>query len=62
MIVESMMFGNYNAYQPIGARYNEVQAAVNGGNAYAGRVYTIKAGDNLSGIAAKYGTSYQVLA
>lgn len=39
-----------------------VQAAVNGGNASAGRTYTVKAGDTLSGIAAKYGTSYQVLA
>lgn len=28
-----MVFGNYNAYQPIGARYNEVQAVVNGGSA-----------------------------
>lgn len=39
-----------------------VQAAVNGGNASAGRVYTVKAGDTLSSIAIKYGTSYQVLA
>ena len=39
-----------------------VQAAVNGGNASAGRVYTVKAGDTLSGIAAKYGTSYKTLA
>lgn len=57
-----MMFGNYNAYQPIGARYNEVQAVVNGGSASTRRTYTVKAGDTLSGIAAKYGTSYQVLA
>lgn len=56
------MFGNYNAYQPIGARYNEVQAVVNGGSASTGRTYTVKAGDTLSGIAAKYGTSYHVLA
>ena len=39
-----------------------VQAAVNGGSASTGRTYTVKAGDTLSGIAAKYGTSYQVLA
>lgn len=39
-----------------------VQAIVNGGNASTGRVYTVKAGDTLSGIAAKYGTSYQTLA
>lgn len=39
-----------------------VQAAVNGGSASTGRTYTVRAGDTLSGIAAKYGTSYQVLA
>lgn len=39
-----------------------VQAAVNGGNASTRRTYTVKAGDTLSGIAAKYGTSYQTLA
>lgn len=57
-----MMFGNYNAYRPIGARYHEVQAVVNGGSASTGRTYTVKAGDTLSGIAAKYGASYRVLA
>lgn len=56
------MFGNCNAYQPIGARRNEVQAVVNGGSASTGRTYTVKAGDTLSGIAAKYGTSYHVSA
>ena len=39
-----------------------VQAAVNGGSVSAGRTYTVKAGDTLSGIATKYGTSYQTLA
>ena len=39
-----------------------VQAAVNGSSASTGRTYTVKAGDTLSGIAAKYGTSYQKLA
>lgn len=56
------MFGNYNAYQPIGARCNEVQAVVNGGSASTGRTYAVKAGDTLSSIAAEYGTSYKVLA
>lgn len=46
----------------IAGKAASVQAVVNGGNASAGRVYTVKAGDTLSGIAAKYGTSYQVLA
>lgn len=38
---------------------------INGGNAApkpAGRTYTVRAGDNLSAIAAKYGTTYQALA
>ena len=28
----------------------------------AGRTYTVRAGDTLSGIAARYGTTYQALA
>ena len=39
-----------------------VQAIVNGRNAFTGRAYTVKSGDTLSGIAAKYGTSCQTLA
>lgn len=39
-----------------------VQAVVNGSGASTRRTYTVKAGDTLSGIAAKYGTSYQTLA
>ena len=39
-----------------------VQAVVNGGSVSNVRTYTVKAGDTLSGIAAKYGTSYQTLA
>ena len=38
---------------------------INGGNAApkpAGRTYTVQAGDNLSAIAARYGTTYQALA
>ena len=38
-----------------------VQAAINGSNASAGRTYTVRAGDTLSGIAAKYGTTWQAL-
>ena len=61
--VKAGKYGNGDVRkQALGSRYNEVQAAVNGGSASAGRIYTVKAGDTLSGIAAKYGTSYQVLA
>lgn len=38
---------------------------INGGNTApkpAGRTYTVQAGDNLSSIAARYGTTYQALA
>lgn len=61
--VKAGKYGNGDVRkQALGSRYDEVQAVVNGGSASAGRVYTVKAGDTLSGIAAKYGTSYQVLA
>lgn len=46
-------------------RYDEVQGVINGssGSASSGAVYyTIKPGDTLSGIAAKYGTTYQKIA
>lgn len=33
-----------------------------GGQASGGKLYTVKAGDTLSGIAAKYGTTYQAIA
>lgn len=50
----------------LGNRYNEVQKIVNGGGARpsapAAQYYTIKSGDTLSGIAARYGTTYQRLA
>ncbi|OFK25343.1 GH25 family lysozyme [Olsenella sp. HMSC062G07] len=45
--------------QVLGSRYDEVQAIVNGGGA---KKYTVKSGDTLSGIAAKYGTTYQAIA
>lgn len=38
----------------LGSRYDEVQAIVNGNSA---TYYTVKSGDTLSGIAAKYGTT-----
>lgn len=43
----------------LGSRYNDVQDQVNAGSA---QYYTVQSGDTLSGIAAKYGTSYQKVA
>ena len=45
----------------LGSRYNEVQNKINGSSGSA-TYYTVKSGDTLSGIAAKYGTTYQNLA
>lgn len=47
--------------QALGARYDAVQAKVNQ-LAGAARTYTVQAGDTLSAIAVKYGTSWQALA
>lgn len=53
-------YGNGETRKAIlGDRYNAVQSVVNGG---AYKTYTVRAGDTLSGIAAKYGTTYQKLA
>lgn len=53
-------YGNGETRKAIlGNRYNDVQSIVNGG---ACKTYTVRAGDTLSGIAAKYGTTYQRLA
>lgn len=41
------------------SRYTEVQNKINAGSA---QYYTVQSGDTLSGIAAKYGTSYQKIA
>lgn len=46
----------------LGDRYDEVMAIVNGSSSSGKTVYTVKSGDTLSGIAAKYGTTYQKLA
>ena len=40
----------------LGSRYNDVQNQVNAGSA---QYYTVQSGDTLSGIASKYGASYQ---
>lgn len=45
----------------LGSRYQEVQNIVNQGSS-SGTVYTVQAGDNLSSIAAKFGTNWQRLA
>ena len=47
----------------LGSRYKEVQNKINKSSSGSSAVYyTIKKGDTLSGIAAKYGTTYQKLA
>lgn len=51
----------------LGARYDEVQDRINQGqNTHytnnTGRTYIVKSGDTLSGIAAKYGATYQKIA
>lgn len=44
-------------------RYDEVQGVVNDRlGASSKKTYTVKSGDTLSGIAAKYGTDYRTLA
>lgn len=45
----------------LGSRYDEVQGKIDG-SASSATVYTVKSGDTLSGIASKYGTTYQTLA
>ena len=57
-------YGNGDTRKTVlGSRYNEVQNKINkssGGS--SATYYTVKSGDTLSGIAAKYGTTYQKLA
>lgn len=52
-----------NRKRALGSRYNAVQAIVNQKLTHksAGRTYTVRAGDTLSGIAARYGTTWQHL-
>lgn len=45
----------------LGSRYDEVQGKIDG-SASSATVYIVKSGDTLSGIASKYGTTYQTLA
>lgn len=55
--VLSGRYGNGDVRKTVlGSRYNDVQDQVNAGNA---QYYTVQSGDTLSGIAFKYGTSYQ---
>lgn len=56
-------YGDGNARrQALGARYDAVQSKVNQMAGATARTYTVQSGDTLSGIAAKYGTSWQALA
>lgn len=60
--VKSGTYGNGDVRKVVlGTRYDEVQKIVNGGGTSAS-YYTVKSGDTLSGIAAKYGTTYQKIA
>ena len=45
----------------LGSRYDEVQDKINAGSTPAQKTYTVKSGDTLSGIAAKFGTTVDSL-
>lgn len=56
-------YGNGDTRKAVfGNRYDEVMAVVNGWSSSGKTVYIVRSGDTLSGIAAKYGTTYQKLA
>lgn len=60
--VKAGRYGNNPVRERVlGKRYKAVQDKINGVSNQA-RVYTVRPGNTLSGIAAKYGTSYQKLA
>ena len=46
----------------LGARWDEVMKIVNASDSSSPIYYTVKSGDTLSGIASKYGTTYQKIA
>lgn len=62
--IKSGKYGNNPVRQTVieacGGKYQEAQDIING--ASSGTTYTVKSGDTLSGIAAKYGTTYQAIA
>ena len=61
--VKAGKYGNGDTRKiALGSRYQEVQNIVNGSSGTGATYYTIKSGDTLSGIASKYGTTYQKLA
>lgn len=63
--VKAGRYGNGDVRKVVlGSRYDEVQNAVNAryGGGSSEKVYIVKSGDTLSGIAAKFGTSYQKIA
>lgn len=66
-LVNEVMQGKYGNGETrkiiLGSRYNEVQNAINKKSQESNKVYyTVQSGDNLSSIAAKYGTTYLKIA
>lgn len=67
ILASEVMAGKYGngdvRKRVLGSRYKAVQDKINGASKPAPqRVYVVKPGDTLSGIAAKFGTTYQALA